>query len=605
MRAAAMLAALVLASGCSLVFDGSRHVGSDGQECSSHGECLNDPTANAEGRFFCVEGECVDDCEADAECAGHPFGQECLEGPAFCGCDGNDDCTAMAPFCAPDGECAECLGDGDCGAGERCSDFECVSASCVSSADCSAPTPICEPGVGCVQCRESGDCASDSSCVEGRCEPAIEGCDRDGDGFPRMTPECERPMVPADCDDENPDVYPDRFPDCGAPMDDTCGRPRWGALFGDRGYSKVGQTTPVTVPDIDMLSSPPEGHLLSVFVNPEVGFDGADAVIVHHGAGDVSPRRAFVTGVRFDGPISNETMLAASTAGYRNVSAYELRRLRSGAVAGGVWGETPSGTAEARLLAAGGGVVQSVTETSMGVPWPVRVFDYEARAAIAYRVRVAAGSSLIALLTASGNNSAPLPSVRPTQHDTWIAAADGVIIGNADAATWLWDGNAVDTAPLGFVGDAHRGVLARLRDNYVGLVVDASLPNNARTFTLPGDCADTNPAACASSAAHAPVMEGPPVRLPALAEADDFGLLASANPGPSGGDEVGLRAVAADGTLHRFGPAMPSIGTGGRVEDVAIGTHMTPDALDVVVAAVFVDAGGASQLRMTSLRACR
>ena len=31
--------------------------------------------------------------------------------------------------------------------------------------------------------------------------------------------------------------------------------------------------------------------------------------------------------------------------------------LRSGAVAGGVWGETPSGTAEARLLAAGGGVV--------------------------------------------------------------------------------------------------------------------------------------------------------------------------------------------------------------------------------------------------------
>jgi len=90
--------------------------------------------------------------------------------------------------------------------------------------------PSCEVGdVKCIDRFTAEVCVSSpngpmlvtqrcASCEDGRCVPAGECVDRDGDGY-FVGPNCPGPQ---DCDDTNPLVHPNRPEDCSTPWDDNC-----------------------------------------------------------------------------------------------------------------------------------------------------------------------------------------------------------------------------------------------------------------------------------------------------------------------------------------------------------------------------------------------
>jgi len=122
-------------------------------------------------------------------------------------CGGDGDCGAAAPFCVT-GHCEECASPGDCGASLACyprdnkchpictSNGQCTDGDakicdldtgacvgCITSADCSGTHPICNPYHGqCDQCGANGDCGA-----------AAPFCDLN-DG------ECKQCIVDGDCD---------------------------------------------------------------------------------------------------------------------------------------------------------------------------------------------------------------------------------------------------------------------------------------------------------------------------------------------------------------------------------------------------------------------
>ena len=201
------LLALVALSGCSALFDGSRHVGSGadagtdaamdaqtgrdaaGAGGASHTDCLEMPAPDA---IVCrpspMGGFCAPGCNAAEECDGraglgeHPFGTVCVRG--VCGCE--EDAHCPDPFfgrCFMGG-CAECVDHPDCdpmgtsGPPTFCVEGLCEpSTRCTTDAQCADPLfPNCfgPPGERiCVPpCRSDTDCPGAMRCavdMGGRC----------------------------------------------------------------------------------------------------------------------------------------------------------------------------------------------------------------------------------------------------------------------------------------------------------------------------------------------------------------------------------------------------------------------------------------------------
>ena len=88
-------------------------------------------------------------------------------------CASNADCTPNdRPWCDPARHrCVECLSDGYCDPGERCSTEigECA-VPCDAGQACPADAALCDPVLGfCVECRDDGECPADFMCRNFEC----------------------------------------------------------------------------------------------------------------------------------------------------------------------------------------------------------------------------------------------------------------------------------------------------------------------------------------------------------------------------------------------------------------------------------------------------
>jgi hypothetical protein len=168
----------------------------EASRCVAAPTCADDDGCEA-GRCLVATGACVE-CLSAADCpdatfACDPASHACRPSSA---CAGNADCAgrAGATKCLlPAGFCVACLGDLDCGAGERCTNNACTAApaGCATNAEClSSPSGLyCQAATGaCVACLEGAHCPS------GRCDAAagtcLPGCAGDGN-CPAAAPRCE------------------------------------------------------------------------------------------------------------------------------------------------------------------------------------------------------------------------------------------------------------------------------------------------------------------------------------------------------------------------------------------------------------------------------
>ncbi|MEC7525641.1 MAG: hypothetical protein VYE22_37510 [Myxococcota bacterium] len=569
MRAAPLLGALLLA-GCSLVFDGGRHVsGGEGEgdagrmdagpsdagarpacdpmsECCDWMDCVEAPTGP-----FCVydpggdDFACEHDCRVDADCEGFPAGTACVDdtigGGRFCSCRVDADCPDPAsPICEPDFGCQQCRGPSDCLPGEGCGGGLCW--------------PRCDDGGGCppgLVCSPGGEL----------CEPPSGGC----------------------------------LPVCGSEAREACESERWRNVFpfaaeADRAFPAF------VAPAADGVVA--TGHQLAVVVGALTGGD-ADAGVVHHSSG--ARREALVTGVRFDGSIAQLTAPAAVSAGFTSVASYHPG-FEGGQPFGAVWG-VRDGSATAELY--GPGLLRSQGEPGVP-PWPARAFWYEGRPHMTYRVRgAAAADHEIVMMDASGATRAALGD--RSGDEVWIDAAEGVVIGNDAGSTWLWDGSAVAPVTISGTMGGYRGALTHLfGEGYFAVVPALAGP---RLVHFPDDCVSRGSAAC-EGMGRIVSLPSPEPKLPAFAAIGDFAVLASSNPVPggAGGDEVVIRSVRPPDDVSPVIPVITPADVGMDrpvVEDVAIGARILPDrSIEIVVAAVF-RAADRAEVWMVAIRACQ
>ncbi len=126
---------------------------------------------------------CVD-CVYSWQCGG--AGQICKDGSCLgvWPCAGDGDCPPdQGPLCVlPQGYCAWCLDDEDCGESGWCDGLQCVLPDpCETGADC--PAGVCDPSTGtCVDCLVEADCPGvDDICTfEKTCKP-FHLCSYDSD----------------------------------------------------------------------------------------------------------------------------------------------------------------------------------------------------------------------------------------------------------------------------------------------------------------------------------------------------------------------------------------------------------------------------------------
>ncbi|UJR78844.1 hypothetical protein [Sandaracinus amylolyticus] len=136
------------------------------------------PGRDCDRDLDCRTGEI---CSIDGECV--PTGE----------CDDDGDCEdgfvcSASRTCVPSGP-STCRVDGDCTAGEVCTDGECTpSGTCENDEDC-ADGLWCDPRGTCAPrpanaCRANADCAASEVCIEGYCRPIDDTCGRDRDCAP-------------------------------------------------------------------------------------------------------------------------------------------------------------------------------------------------------------------------------------------------------------------------------------------------------------------------------------------------------------------------------------------------------------------------------------
>jgi len=135
MRSAAALIALVLCLGC--------------PARPGYPECRNDDECSDQAQV-CIAGFCKE-CRDDAQCARKP-GTACQQNlcAARAECQGNKDCAAgqrcALAKCVP--ECTDATAAQDCGEGRQCREGRCAAEE---------------------SCQADGDCKSGFACVEKKC----------------------------------------------------------------------------------------------------------------------------------------------------------------------------------------------------------------------------------------------------------------------------------------------------------------------------------------------------------------------------------------------------------------------------------------------------
>lgn len=130
-------------------------------ECASNGDCgASAPVCDLS------DGECRE-CVVDGQC---PDGGLCVEHHCKEICHGDSDCGTAAPFCAPSGECVQCLVPKDCPATAPFCNAKNHCSECNVNADCTnAALPVCFDGEQCVQCADKNDCPSTMKCKDHVC----------------------------------------------------------------------------------------------------------------------------------------------------------------------------------------------------------------------------------------------------------------------------------------------------------------------------------------------------------------------------------------------------------------------------------------------------
>lgn len=171
MRALVVLVIGVLAAAC-----GERNPNAC---CNNAVECAEvgfDEITPCLGVQVCIEGHCVDPtCTSSAECT-DPATPYCVGTTCVADCESDTSCVGAGRgmFCAPDGECVDCLLDEQCPATAPVCDEasnacrECADDSQCASGICLAAEGICHPEVDAVfvssDGADAGDCTASMPC---------------------------------------------------------------------------------------------------------------------------------------------------------------------------------------------------------------------------------------------------------------------------------------------------------------------------------------------------------------------------------------------------------------------------------------------------------
>lgn len=179
-----------------------------GERCSSSADCTGSTPFCDPMYGVCVACIVGNDCDKLHYCSNY----QCLPKPGP-PCYTQADCnprgflesgipTSPTPYCKPrDRYCVQCIADFQCGTGERCKDYECVSTEtrCVRDSDCpGGPVGqycrVAKYGTlsWCVECVTDADCAEGKTCdpVQLNCKqtaaplwswPSSVACDADED----------------------------------------------------------------------------------------------------------------------------------------------------------------------------------------------------------------------------------------------------------------------------------------------------------------------------------------------------------------------------------------------------------------------------------------
>ena len=179
------------------------------RECQSDNECANRPWPNNEVRTQCVEGRCQF-CDPTANNAGCLANQLCCNfvcvatgansqceacGRACdaaatnvctnrqCQCGANASCSGQMAFCDdPNGQCANCRGDQDCGAPRA----ECVESQCEAcdpfdqnrGCNVASGRPVCDSDFRvCVACGDDTECVNNANGAQCVSTGACKSCD--------------------------------------------------------------------------------------------------------------------------------------------------------------------------------------------------------------------------------------------------------------------------------------------------------------------------------------------------------------------------------------------------------------------------------------------